>query len=80
MVLGKTCFQRAFEFMKKNIIYKEKFHLAIKKNLELSQKQNQENLRSIISFILESYRTVIAEITHKLWNFFKTMASKGAIT
>ena len=23
----KTCFQRGFEFIKKNVIYKEKFHL-----------------------------------------------------
>ena len=43
-------------------------------------KAKLENLRSIISFILEPYRTVIAEITHKLWNSFKTMVLKGAIT
>ena len=64
--------------MKKNFIYKEKFYLAIKKNLELSQKQNYENLRNTISCILEPSYCYCRDM-NKIRNSFKTMASKDSI-
>ena len=65
MVLEKTYFERGSELAKKNVIHKVSF---TRKNLELSQKQNLKNLRSVVSFTLESWylRCVVIEcITHE---------------
>ena len=48
----KTCFQRSFKFITKNIIFKEKKDIYKEKSGTVT-KVKKEKLRSIISFILE---------------------------
>ena len=64
-VIKKTCFQRGFEFLKKQkLLIHKKYFIRIRK------------LRSIISFILELASCCCVEITHKIRTSLKTLASK----
>ena len=59
----------------KNFIYKEKS--------ETATKFKEDNLKSIISFTLDSWyyhRSVAVEKMHKIRTSFKTLASKRAAT
>ena len=59
----------------KNFIYRDKS--------ETATKFKEDNLRSIISFTLDSWyyhRTAVVEKTHKIRTSFKTLASKRATT
>ena len=73
-MLQKTCFQRAFEFIKKNFIGNERSGTVTKVKLVTKIKTHNQLYFGTLVFI------DIVEIARKIRTSFKTLTSKKATT